>query len=70
MWDKYVMGGKTYGPQVPCSNYSFGKNEDMVDEVDSKYDLCENCRCTCDQEWNPDTVRSFYYGKIQPEKNG
>ncbi|CAO1353050.1 unnamed protein product [Diamesa tonsa] len=70
MWDQYMMGGKTYGLQVASSNYPFGKQENMVDSVDKHRDLCENCRCTCDQEWNPDTVRSFYYGKMEPEENG
>lgn len=64
------MKNKTYGLQVASGNYPFGKQENMVDEVDGNHELCENCRCTCDQEWNPDTVRSFYYGKIVPEQEG
>lgn len=32
--------------------------------------LCDQCRCTCDQTSNKNTVRSFYIGKIEPEEKG
>lgn len=65
-----MIEGFWYGLVNTTGNYSVGIEEKMEDNVDANSDLCENCRCTCDQKWNPETVRSFYSEKIEPQQEG
>lgn len=63
------MEGVWYGRDVSFTR----DNTDvkiMKDELDDDDDLCENCRCTCDQEKNKKTLRSFYVGKVKPVQDG
>lgn len=65
-----MMEGVWYGRDVSLTRNNTESVKSFEDEVDDDDDLCENCRCTCDQERNEKTLRSFYVGKVKPVQNG
>lgn len=64
------MGGVWYGSGVALTLNYTERMKTMQDEVDEDDDLCENCRCTCDQDRNQNSLRSFYIGKVVPDQKG
>lgn len=64
-----MIGGKWHGKINQNNSNDMKIMEDIADD-DDKYELCEHCRCTCDQNRNQNSQRSFYAGKVEPDRDG
>ncbi|CAO1373506.1 unnamed protein product [Diamesa hyperborea] len=69
IYQRYSIDDTWYG----IMEQRFIKQRVKMDEKrihQSHSSICEQCRCTCDQSSLKTTVRSFYAGKMKPERKG